>query len=161
GVVAAALVMSELRVRRRVRRLLASGDVHAVLGVWEAALRRLPDRETLGPLFVATAFAANGMTESARKALSRSARGQAWESAMEQRLFVETLLDAFEGERQRAIERAEEVRRLPLPPAGPFLRGRVILLRRALGALARAFARTSTPDDARLLERAAQASPLV
>ena len=161
GAFAAALAISELRVRRRVRRLLASGDIHAVLGVWEAALSRLPNRETMGPLFIATAFAANGMTERARRALARSVRGQAWDSAVEQRLFVETLLDAFEGERQRALERAEEIHCLPLPTASPFLRARVLLLRHALVALARAFARTSTPDDARLLERAAHKSPLV
>src|SRR5690606_3237941 len=64
-------------------------------------------------------------------------------------------------ERQRALERAEEIHCLPLPTASPFLRARVLLLRHALVALARAFARTSTPDDARLLERAAHKSPLV
>ena len=48
-----------------------------------------------------------------------------------------------------------------MPSAGLFARRRVALLRRGLAALARAFAHESREGDARVLARAADASPLV
>ena len=51
--------------------------------------------------------------------------------------------------------------RLPLPPAAPALRGRVKMLRTAVGALTRAFAHRSQPGDGDALEHASEASPLV
>jgi hypothetical protein len=88
-------------------------------------------------------------------------KGPAWEAALEQRLFVETLLDTFEGEPRIAMEKAEALARLPLPDAGPLARRKVALLRRGLGALVRAFAHESRREDERVLKTAASASPLI
>jgi hypothetical protein len=147
--------------RRRLRDVLRSGDVGSVLKAWAGSLAKLPYPETMGPLVTAAAFASYGWVEQARTALERSARGPAWDAALEHRLFVETLLDAFEGDREAALLKASRLSSLPLPIAGPFTRGRVQSLRDALTALARAFAHVSNPGDMRLLERASKASPLV
>ena len=147
--------------RRRMRRLLISGDVERVIGTWEGSIKRVPYHETMAPLLKATAYASYGWIEAARRALERAVRGPAWDAAIEQRLFVETLLDTFEGDRDAALRKAQVLESLPMPPAGVFARRRVALLRGGLGALARAFAHASRDGDARLLERAANASPLV
>jgi hypothetical protein len=147
--------------RRRLRRLLRAGDWGAVLATYHPTLSRLPNPETLGPLMVAAALAAHGLVDRARRALDRAVRGEAWDAALEHRWFVETLLEAFDGDRGRALECAESLEKLPLPDGGAPLRKRVLALRRALTALARAFARRSHDDDAELLEAASQSSPLV
>src|SRR5436190_8469900 len=147
--------------RRRVREVLRSGDVRSVLHAWSGNLAKLPHPETMGPLITAAAFASCGWVEQARTALDRSARGPAWDAALEHRLFVETLLDVFEGDREGALYKSSRLSALPMPPAGPFMQGRVRVLREALGAFARAFAHTSKPDDIDLLERASKKSPLV
>jgi hypothetical protein len=114
----------------------------------------------MAPLIAATALAAHGLAERARKALERAQRGPVWEAAVEQRLVVETLLSVFDGEPERAIEAASALERLPLPPA-PLLRGRVLSLRSAMGAFARAFAHRSAEDDLATLKAAAKENPLV
>ncbi len=165
GVIAVVLValsfLPSLFARHRVRQLLRSGDVQAVLGAWSRALGQLPHPETMGPLVAAAAFAACGWIDQGRRALERAVRGPAWEIALEHRLFVETMLDAFEGDREAALAKAERLARMPLPPAGPLVRARVRVLRDALGAFARAFAHTSAARDVALLEKAARRSPLV
>jgi hypothetical protein len=158
----AALLLAPAFVGRwRMRRLLRSGDVERVIGTWEGSIVRAAHAETVAPLLRATAYASNGWIEAARRALSRAVKGPAWEAALEQRLFVETLLDTFEGEREAAMCKAEALQALPIPPAGPLARRRVALLRRGLGALARAFAHASREGDAELLGKAGGASPLV
>jgi hypothetical protein len=147
--------------RRRIRDVLRSGDVHSVLTAWSGNLARLPYRETMEPLVTAAAFASCGWVEEARTALGRSARGPAWEAALEHRLFVETLLDAFEGDRAGALAKAAHLASLPMPLTAPFLVGRVRVLREALAAFARAFAHEGTQSDLALLERASKKSPLV
>jgi hypothetical protein len=147
--------------RWRMRRLLMSGDVERVLGTWEGSLERVAHRETMAPLLKATAYASYGWSEAARRALGRAVKGPAWDEAIEQRLFVETLLDTFEGDRSAAIRKAEVLQALPMPSAGPLVSRRIALLRRGLAALARAFAHASREGDARLLDKAASASPLV
>src|SRR5581483_8988898 len=106
--------------RRRMRRLLISGDVKRVLGTWESSIERIMYPETMAPLMAATAYAAYGWNEAARRALGRAVKGPAWDAALEQRLFVETLLDTFEGERVMAMRKAEALERMPLPHAGPL-----------------------------------------
>ena len=101
------------------------------------------------------------MVGRAQRALDRAVRGEAWEAALEHRWFVETLMEAFDGDRGRALDRAESLEKLPLPAASASLQRRVAALRAALTALARAFARRSKDDDAELLEAAADHSPLV
>lgn len=154
-------LIPRLRARRRVRRLLESGDVDAMLGAWQPALNDIPERETMAPLITATALVSNGMVERARNTLSRARRGPAWEAAIEHRLFIEVLADAFEGARERALENAARLAQLPLPPASPFVRARVALLRTATGALARAFAHTARQTDLEVLRSAARRNPLV
>ena len=147
--------------RWRMRRLLISGDVKRVLGTWEGSVDRVMHAETMAPLMAATAYASYGWVEAARNALARAAKGPAWDAALEQRLFIETLLDTFEGERDSAIEKARVLQQMPAPAAGPLVRKRVASLRQGLGALARAFAHRSGPADGDALARAASASPLV
>ena len=50
---------------------------------------------------------------------------------------------------------------MPIPVTGPFAQRRIVLLRRGIVALARAFAHRSLAQDGRLLARAASVSPLV
>jgi hypothetical protein len=147
--------------RRKLRRLLRAGDWGGVLAAYHPTLSRLPHPETLGPLMVAAALAAHGMVDRARRALDRAVRGDAWEAALEHRRFVETLLEAFDGDRGRAVECAEALEQLPLPKGSAPARKRVAALRAALTALARAFARRSRDNDAEMLEAASESSPLV
>ncbi len=159
--IVALVTLPWLRARRRMRTLLMSGDVKRVLGTWESSIERIMYPETMAPLMAATAYASYGWTDAARGALGRAVKGPAWEAALEQRLFVETLLDTFEGEQKTAMLKAEALQRLPLPDAGPLARRKVAMLRRGLAALVRAFAHQSKREDQRLLETAATASPLV
>jgi len=129
--------------RRRMRRLLLSGDVPRILGTWQGSLTRVTYPETMAPLMTATAYAAYGFIDAARSSLSRAARGPAWEAAVEQRLFVEALLDVYEGERSSAMTKATELERLPLPSASFWMRRKISLLRRGTAAMARAFAHES------------------
>jgi hypothetical protein len=147
--------------RRRIRRVLRSGDVHGVLRAWQSTMDRVPHAETMAPLMIATAYASNGWIDAARMALSRAVRGPAWEAAREQRLFVEALLCTFEGENDAAREKAIELERLPLPSSGMLLRRRVAQLREGVAALVRAFAHQSDAADEKRLARAASASPIV
>jgi hypothetical protein len=147
--------------RLRMRRLLMSGDVERVIGTWVNSISRVRYPETMTPLLHATAYAAYGWNHAARRALERAAKGPAWDAAIEQRLFIETLLDTFEGDRETAVSKATRLQALPIPSAGFMARRRIAALRSGLGALARAFAHASREGDARALERAAAASPLV
>lgn len=147
--------------RRRLRRVLLSGDVRSVLQRWAPSFQRIPNRATMAPLMTATAFAAYGWVEQARAALACAERGPAWEAALEHRLLLDALLLTFEGDRDAALEKAGRLERLPLPSTNTALRDRVCVLRFAVAALARAFAHRSNPGDRDLLERASETSPLV
>jgi|SRR5580692_4083861 hypothetical protein len=160
-VVAAVLLAPVVIGRWRMRRLLVSGDVERVIGTWEGSIARIAHAETMAPLLRATAYAAYGWLEPARRAMDRAVKGAAWDAAVEQRLFVETLLDAFEGRRDDALRKARELEALPNRGGGLMGRRRVASLRRGLSAFARAFTHESLDGDARVLSRAAGASPLV
>jgi hypothetical protein len=147
--------------RWRMRRMLMSGDVERVIGTWGGSIERVAHSETMAPLLQATAYASYGWIDAARQALARAVKGPAWDAALEQRLFVETLLDTFEGDREAAMRKATALETLPMPTAGLLARRRVALLRRGLGALARAFAHASHEGDSQLLAKAAGTSPLV
>jgi hypothetical protein len=154
------LLIPQLLQRRKLRRVLRSGNVDAVLSAWEASVDRVPHPETMAPLIAATALAAHGLADRARRALDRARRGPVWEAAIEQRLVVETLLSVFDGEPERAISAATALECLPLP-AAPLLRGRVASLRSAMAAFARAFAHRSADSDLATLKAAARQNPLV
>jgi hypothetical protein len=160
GVVAVSLLPPYLA-RRRMRRLLMSGDVEGVLGTWRPTLDRITHPETMIPLMAATAYAAYGWIEAARRALERAGRGPAWEAALEQRLFVEALLDTFEGDVPRAQAKARALLELPMPSVGLLARRRIGRLRRGVSALVRAFHHQSDAGDGQLLAAAARVSPLV
>jgi hypothetical protein len=164
GAVFALLVLGfglpQLRARQRLRELLSSGDLRAILDVWNDAIDTLPHHRTVGPLIRATALAAHGLTDRARGVMERAERGLAWENAIEHRLFLETLLDAFEGRKNQALDKARALRALPLP-ASPWAKSRASVLRSAAGALARAFAHCPEKDDVDRLLAAAKHHPLV
>ncbi len=147
--------------RRRAARLLKSGDIKSVLQRWSPAMQRVPHPETMGPLLTATALAAYGWIERAREILGEAERGPAWDAAVEHRLFLDALLNTFEGQSATALAKADALQRLPLPSAMPFLVRRIRVLRAAVGALARAFAHTGLSGDRQLLLTASDASPLV
>jgi hypothetical protein len=148
--------------RRRMRRLLLSGDVGLILGTWRGSQERDAGQgELMTPLVTATAYAAYGFIEPARAALARASHGPAWEAAAPQRLFVEALLDVYEGDREQAIQKAETLERLPLPNVGFWMKRKISLLRRGVAALARAFAHASRASDEAVLARASRSSPLV
>lgn len=161
GLILALLFVPPFLARRRMRQLLISGDVKRVLGTWESSIERVMYPETMAPLMAATAYASYGWIDAARNAMTRAAKGPAWEAAIEQRLFVETLLDTFEGDRAGALEKAEALVRMPLPEAGLFARRKVATLRKGLAALARAFAHSATKTDEKILKNAATTSPLI
>lgn len=159
-IVALGFGVPHLLARERLRRLLSSGNLGAILDAWNDAIETLPHHRTVGPLIRATAFAAHGLTDRARGVLERAERGRAWDNALEHRLFVETLLDAFEGRPGRALEKARALWALPLP-ASPWAKSRASVLRSAAGALARAFAHCPERGDAARLSAAAKHHPLV
>ncbi|MGE0328549.1 MAG: hypothetical protein AB7K71_25530 [Polyangiaceae bacterium] len=163
GIAAAGVCMATFHLlrRRRVIKTLTGGDPDAVLDLWGPTLDGLPHASTLVPLMAATALAASGYLERARGMLGRASRGPAWEAAFEHRLLLETMLDAFEGEREAALTKAKELEALPLPSADSSLRKRVTALRGALSALARAFARQSQAGDAERLEQASKDTPVL
>jgi hypothetical protein len=154
------LLIPQLLHRRKLRRVLRSGDVDAVLSAWEASVDRLPHPETMAPLITATALAAHGLSDRARRALTLARRGPAWEAAIEQRLVLDILLAVFDGEPERSLAAAAAMQRLPLP-ISPFLRSRVTGLRAAMAAFARAFAHRTERDDLPTLKAAARQNPLV
>jgi hypothetical protein len=144
----------------RVVRMLRRGEVHEVIAHWSDGLERTPHAETIAPLVTATAFAAFGRVDDARKALASAARGPAWEAAIEHRIFLDTLLSTFEGDADHA--RAQVARLVTLPmPGRKDLADRVGALREAVAALVRAFSHRSVPGDLARLERASENSPLV
>jgi hypothetical protein len=161
ALIVVAFIVPSWLARRRMKRLLISGDVPRILGSWSSALHRVTHPETMAPLMTATAYAAYGFIDHARTALERAARGPAWDAAVEQRLFVEALLDVYEGERLRAMTKASELEQLPLPDSSFWMRRKISLLRRGVGALARAFAHRTKPEDEQVLRDAASSSPLV
>jgi hypothetical protein len=143
------------------RRILLSGDVRTVLGTWQSTIERVMFPETMAPLMAATAYAAYGWVDAARTALDRAVRGPAWDAAVEQRLFIEALLDTFQGDRTSGVLKAEKLEQMPLPATGPLARLRVVRLRRGVAALARAFAHKSDRSDAKKLRSAASSTPLM
>ena len=145
---------------RRQRAILLRGNVPDVLAAWTPMIERSPHPETVQPILMATAYAANGWSDAAREAMGRARKGLAWEAATEQRLIVEILCESFDGDRTRAMRAGDELTALPLPPVGLFLRRRITALRTGVAALSRAFNRQPLPTDRALLQQAAKASPL-
>ena len=149
-----------LRSKLRIARMLRRGDVNEVIAAWSERAGTLPHGETLEPLVTATAFAAYGRVEEARRALRSAVRGPAWDAALEHRLFLDVMLSTFEGDEEGAFASSQQLAALPIPETSR-LRSRVTALRESAAALARAFVHRSRAGDLELLERAAESSPLV
>ncbi|MSP25633.1 MAG: hypothetical protein EXR75_10795 [Myxococcales bacterium] len=147
--------------RQKAKRLFLGGDVEAILARWSGSVAKMPHFETMGPLMTATAFAAYGWVARARSALVEAERGEAWEAALEQRLFLDAILLTFEGDTDAALDRASRLARLPMPTTSPSLVERIGLLRAGVAALARAFAHDLRDGDVNVLIAASDASPLV
>ncbi len=146
--------------RARLVRMLRRGDVNEIIAEWSERFEHTPHSDTMAPLMTATAFAAFGRVEDARRALSAAAKGPAWDAALEHRLFLDALLSAFEGEQDRASELARRLGALPMP-RGRATRARIVALRQAVAALVRAFSHSAEPGDLDRLELASEKSPLV
>ncbi len=157
----AGIVLKRIQDRRRLRKLLTSGDIASVLEAWHGSLSSVPHAETMRPLVVATLLAAHGMIDKARYALGAAQRGRAWEAALEHRLMLETLIDAFEGERERALVTASRLSSMPILPTSPWMRSRISALRAALLSFARSFAHQAGDRDIAILRSAAGQNPLV
>lgn len=144
----------------RVVRMLRRGQVHEIIAHWSDGLDRTPHADTIAPLVTATAFAAFGRVDDARKALASAARGPAWEAAIEHRIFLDALLSTFEGDADHARTQVARLVTLPMPERRD-LADRVGALREAVAALVRAFQHRSVPGDIDRLEQASESSPLV
>lgn len=147
--------------RRRMRRLLTSGNVALVLEAWHDSLRRVPHSETMRPLVIATLLASHGMLDGARRALDQAKRGRAWEAALEHRLLLQTLISAFDGQSAQALSSANHLASLPIVPASPFMQARIASLRAAVVAFAKSFAHQAEDRDVAALTLAAGENPLV
>lgn len=158
--VALTLVVSRWWSHRRLVKMLRRGDVAEIIAHWARSFERIPHAETMAPLMTATAFAAYGRVNDARRALAAAARGPAWEAALEHRLFLDVILSTFEGNADAAQRRVAELAALPMPARGET-RDRIDSLRKALGALVRAFQHRAEPEDLRRLETASETSPLI
>ena len=147
--------------RVRFRRLLLSGDVQRVLAAWRGSFPGTKQAEEAEPMMSAILFAAYGWVDQAREHLHRARFKSEANLAREHLLFVETLVEAFDGDRVHAMETAHAIAALPMPNVGGRLQRKVLLLRASLGALARAFAHRARKGDLEILENMAQTSPLV
>ncbi len=152
-----------LLVRRRFRRLLASGDPELIAPAWQRVIRNdvAADAEAPRALMSAITYAACGWVEQAREHLAKTTRSAGLDPTGEHRMFVETMLEAFDGDRELAVSMAARIGAMPVPEVGVSLQRKVLALRTSLGALARAFAHVSLPGDLEVLESAAGASPLI
>ena len=146
--------------RARVVRMLRRGEVHEVIAHWSDGLEQAPHADTITPLVTATAFAAFGRVDDARRALASAARGPAWEAAIEHRIFLDAILSTFEGDADHARTQVARLVTLPMP-ARREVAERVGALREAVAALVRAFSHRALPGDLGRLEQASENSPLV
>jgi hypothetical protein len=145
--------------RRRLREIIASGDVRGLLRAWYRSAASLANPEVAIPLMIATAYASFGWVEEARRA-REAIKGGGGESR-EQLEFVDVLLEVYEGDRDAAVRRAEALLERQLPPGGGAFATRVRALRRGLLAIARAFAHRATDDDVRALVAMREPVPIL
>jgi hypothetical protein len=132
-----------------------------MLAAWRGALGSADLAQDAEPLVAVIAFAANGWVDEARLWLQRARCRRTPGTTEEHRLFVQTLVEAFDGDRAEAMLMADAMAVLPIPEVGARLQKRVILLRASLGALARAFAHAPRAGDLKVLEASAHSSPLL
>lgn len=149
-----------LYLHHRAQRLLQTGDLPELLEAWQRAYAERGQPKELEPLFRATTLAAYGLTSRARQVLLLAPKGNVWQRALEQRLLADTLINAIDGDRQRALAAAVAISQLPLP-ASRTARARTMTRRAGTQALARAFARQTRAGDIRALRAAQKENPLL
>ncbi len=154
------LPLQRVLARRRLTRLLESGDVTRLLDSWESLPNPSPRGLAAERLMRATALASYGWTVRARQLLEIQQESRALTSGLEHRVFLEVLLSALEGNDDRSLAMALALNSLPLPEERP-LRQRAKIHREGAVALARAFARCGRPGDRELLRKAARQNPLL
>jgi hypothetical protein len=164
ALVIAAVVASLPRwfARRRLRAIIASGDVRSLLRAWFRSAATLANPEVAIPLMVATAYASFGWVEEARRARAAITGGAGGAGPSREQLeFVDVLLEVYEGDREAAVRRAEALVDRTVPEGDGAFAGRVRSLRRGLLAIARAFAHRATDEDARALVAMREPVPIL
>lgn len=154
------LPLQRIVARRRLTRLLESGDVTRLLESWESLPNPSPRGLAAERLMRATALASYGWTVRARQLLEIQPEPHALTSGLEHRVFLEVLLSALEGNHDRSLAMALALNSLPLPEERA-LRHRTKVHREGAIALARAFARCGRTGDRELLRKAARQNPLL
>jgi hypothetical protein len=146
--------------RRRLTRLLETGDVTRLLASWESLPNPSPRGRAAERLMRATALASYGWTVRARQLLDIHQDNNSNSAGLEHRVFLEVLLSALEGNHERSLAMALALDALPLPE-DRYVRQRSIVHRQGAMALARAFAKCGRPGDREALRRTARQNPLL
>lgn len=154
------LPLQRMAARRRLHRLLESGDVTRLLETWQSPPNAGPRGRAAERLMRATALASYGWTVRARQLLDIHQETHALTSGLEHRVFLEVLLSSLEGNTDRALAMALALNALPTPE-DKTVRQRAKVQREGALALARAFASCSRPGDRESLRRAARQNPLL
>src|SRR5690606_25214806 len=101
--------------RRRLTRLLETGDVTRLLASWESLPNASPRGRAAERLMRATALASYGWTVRARQLLDIQHDNNSTNAGLEHRVFLEVLLSALEGNHDRSLAMALALDALPLP----------------------------------------------
>jgi len=147
--------------RKRLDAIIASGDVRALLRAWKGTAATVAYPETSIPLMIATAYAAFGWVDEARKARAHLVEGPAFTASKDQVEFVDVLLEIYDGDREEALRRAELLASYESSSAAPKPTPRAKTIHRGLLAIARAFAHRATEDDRRVLAAARPPLPIL
>ena len=147
----AANVYPRWKARERLHEIIDRGDVRALLRAWRGSVPTMTHAETAIPLMIATAYAAFGWVDEARRARAHIIPGLAHEVSREQLEFIDVLLEVYEGDRDAARHRAESLAKMPVESGGRAASARVLAVRRGLLAITRAFVHQATAEDARAL----------
>ncbi len=145
------------RLRERLQRSMQEARVDDVLESLRAQTQG--QDEGVYQLLSATALAAFGYVEKARRGLAQLERSAVVRTALEQRLIAEVLLDVFEGARDDALRKVSLLESLPLPRG--MIDKKVALLRRGIASFVRAFSHLALPGDDARLRGAAKEIPLI
>ena len=156
-----ALLYPRWAARKRLDAIIASGDVRALLRAWKGTAATVPYPETSIPLMIATAYAAFGWVDEARKARAHLVAGPALTASKDQVEFVDVLLEIYEGDREAALCRAEALAAAVPSSAATKVSTRTKTVHRGLLAIARAFAHRATDDDRRFLAQARPPLPIL
>jgi hypothetical protein len=145
------------RLRERLQQAMQAARVDDVLESLRA--QTLGQDEGVYQLLSATALAAFGYVEQARRGLAQLERSAVMRTALEQRLIAEVLLDVFEGARNDALRKATLLELLPVPRG--VIDKKIAHLRQGIASFVRAFSHVALPGDDARLRGAAREIPLI